>query len=74
MGRQKLSNTKVEVIKYLLKTRQHKHEDIASLFGVSRCQITRIGSGKRWDNISNPDDLRGEYLYLRYFNGKLDNE
>jgi hypothetical protein len=74
MGRQKLSETKVEVIKYLLKTKQHKHSDIGDLFGVSRCQITRIGTGKRWDNINDPDDLRGEYLYLRYLNGKLDVE
>jgi len=74
MGRQKLSETKVEVIKYLLTTNKHLHKEIAQLFGVSRCQITRIKSGKRWDNIQPPTNLRGEYLYLRYLNGKLDLE
>lgn len=74
MGRTKLTPPQVEVIKYLLKNKNMKHTTIGDLFNISRSQITHINMGIRWDNIKEPNDLRGEYLYLRHLNGKLNNE
>jgi hypothetical protein len=74
MGRTKLTPPQVEVIKYLLKTKTMTHGNIGKLFGITRCQVTHINMGIRWDNINTPNDLRGEYLYLRHLNGKLNNE
>lgn len=74
MGRTKLTPPQVEVIKYLLKNKNMNQTDIGNLFNISRSQITHINTGVRWDNIQEPNELRGEYLYLRHLNGKLNNE
>lgn len=47
----KLTEDDVVTIKQRLQ-RNHKHQDIASDFGVSRTVITRINSGARWGHVT----------------------
>jgi hypothetical protein len=70
MGRQKLNENKVELVKYLL-TKNIKHRIIGELLGVSRIAICHIANNRRWADIDKPDDLRGEYLFYKHLNGKL---
>lgn len=71
MGKQKLNEEKVELIKHLLSTGIYKHYEIASYFGVSRPNIHKIKYELRWKEIPTPDDIRGKYLWYKLLNGKL---
>jgi transcriptional regulator len=71
MGKQKLTPTKVEMVKYLIKEKKHTQSHIGNMVGVSRENISKIKKGVRWNEVQTPEPLRGEYLYLKYLNGDL---
>ena len=70
MGRPKLTEERVELVKYLL-TKNLKHRVIGQMVGVTRPAINHISTERRWADINKPDDLRGEYLFYKLLNGKL---
>lgn len=70
MGRPKLTEERVELVKYLLE-KDLKHRVIAEMVGVKRPAICHISNERRWADIIKPDELRGEYLFYKLLNGKL---
>jgi hypothetical protein len=70
MGRQKLNEEKVELVKYLL-TKNLKHRVIGQMVGVGRIAINHIANNRRWSDINKPEEIRGEYLFYKLLNGKL---
>ena len=71
MGRQKLTDERVELIKFLLKSRTFKQAEIAEYMGVQRPCISKIHMGQRWNNINTPDEMRGKYLWYKLLNNKM---
>lgn len=71
MGKQKLTNEKVELIKHLLDTKAFYQKEIAEYFGVKRPTITKINLKQRWAEIDTPDEIRGKYLWYKLLNKKL---
>ena len=71
MAKQKLKNEQVEMVKYLIHHKQMRHQRIADMVGCSRPKIVKIGKGYRWKEVVTPEAMRGEYLYLKYLNGKM---
>jgi DNA invertase Pin-like site-specific DNA recombinase len=71
MGKQKLNEEKVELIKHLLSTKIYKQFEIASYFGISRPNVHKIKTEQRWKEVPTPDDIRGKYLWYKLLNGKL---
>jgi len=71
MGKQKLNDEKVELIKHLLSTGIYKHHEIAGYFETSRPNIHKINKEHRWKEVPTPDEIRGKYLWYKLLNGKL---
>jgi len=71
MAKQKLKDEQVEMVKYLIHHKKMKHQRIADMVGCSRVNIVKIGKGTRWKEVTTPDLMRGEYLYLKYLNGEM---
>jgi Trp operon repressor len=70
MGRPKLTEERVELVKHLL-GKDLKHRVIAQIVGVGRPEICHIINERRWADINKPDGVRGEYLFYKLLNGKL---
>ena len=71
MGKQKLTSTKVELIKHLLKETNLSHQQIGSLFHVSRECVTNIKNELRWPEVETPELVRGNLLYYKLLNNEL---
>lgn len=70
MGKQKLTDEKVELIKHLIQTGIFTQDEIASYFGVQRPAVTKIKKGTRWSEVETPDEIRGKYLWYKLLNNK----
>jgi hypothetical protein len=70
MGRPKLNEEKVELVKHLL-DKKIKHRVIGQMMGVGRIAINHIANKRRWSDIEQPPQLRGEYLLYKLLNGKM---
>lgn len=71
MGKQKLTDERVELIKFLLTSKAFSQGEIADYFGVKRPCITKIKAGQRWTEITTPDEMRGKYLWYKLMNKKM---
>lgn len=71
MGKQKLTNEKVELIKHLIQTNIFTQTEVASYFGVQRSAVTKIKKGIRWSEVETPDEIRGKYLWYKLLNNKI---
>jgi transcriptional regulator with XRE-family HTH domain len=71
MGKQKLTNEQVELIKHLIQTKIFTQTEVASYFGVQRSAVTKIKKGIRWSEVETPDEIRGKYLWYKLLNNKI---
>jgi hypothetical protein len=56
----KLTESKVKMIKKLLKNEKNRLKMIAKQFGITHTQLNRIRSGENWKHVTFDDDLPGE--------------
>ena len=71
MGKQKLTNEQVELIKHLIQTKIFTQTEVASYFGVQRSAVTKIKKGIRWSEVETPDEIRGKYLWYKLLNNRI---
>jgi NUMOD4 motif/HNH endonuclease len=53
----KLNDSKVLMIKRLLKSDKSRHKMIAKQFGITHTQLNRIKTGENWKHVSLQDDV-----------------
>ena len=68
IGASKLNEDKVEIIKDLLNSGNHTHQQIADLFDVSREHITKINQGKRWNSETKSYVMKTSNDYRQFTN------
>jgi hypothetical protein len=68
MGKQKLTNERVELIKHLVHNKKMSCNGLAPKFNVGRACIVKIKNEQRWNDISTPTEMRGEYLWYKFQN------
>ncbi|WP_421826892.1 HNH endonuclease [Larkinella sp.] len=56
----KLTESKVKMIKKLLKNEKNRLKMIAKQFGITHTQLNRIRSGENWKHVTIDDDVQGE--------------
>jgi hypothetical protein len=71
MGKQKLTEEKVELIKFLLTDTRLTQKQVGLFIGTSRENITKINLGLRWSEIKTPDYNRGKLLFYKSLNYEL---
>jgi len=71
MGKQKLTDERVELIKFMINSKTFTQKEIAEYFGVKRPCVSKIKQGQRWTEINTPDEMRGKYLWYKLLNKKM---
>lgn len=67
MGKQVLTHERVELIKYLIHTKDYTPSEINELFGVQPSNISKIKHNIRWIEVETPTEKRGHFLFNHFF-------
>lgn len=71
MGKQKLTDERVELIKFLIASNAFTLREIAEYFDVKYPCISKIKLEQRWREVRTPDEMRGKYLWYKLLNQEM---
>ena len=66
IGASKLTESKVEIIRQLLESGDHTHQQIADLYNVCRSTITKINLGERWNPEVKSFIMKSDKVYREF--------